>query len=184
MTLPRTLDNQLLKWTAEGHSAATIMRKLSKEHAIECSDSTIRKRIQKLKHERAEAVGASVLIKLEGKVLKDLDCLDGIIERALEDELRSRQLAWNEIKDDEGDNKLPHIVAGTEMWSRLMHVVGKSRGDLMVAIERRLDLAGAGDDNKKPVTKEVRDRLIVKLDQLIKQATQIPASKPDLKIVS
>jgi hypothetical protein len=191
MSLPTAHDNLLLQWKADGLSGQKIYEKLMKEYNVQSSVSAISKRISKLKKDRAEAVGASVLIKLEGKVATDLDTLDGIIRRALEDELRSRQLAWNE--DSKGNpinfadpEKQVGIktLAGSEMWSRLMHVVRTSRSDLLHAIEKRLELAGAVE-GKKPVTKEVRERLIGKLDQLLAQASQsiLPKGPPDLKVV-
>lgn len=198
--IPHTLDNQIMLWHADSKSSAWITEQIRKPpYSIQCSESLVRKRVQDIRRDRADIVGVKVLTKLEGSVTKDLDFLDGIIMRALEDELRARSVAWNENQtlpngtvisavDENGDLKQPRTIAGGETWSRLMVVVKNSRADLMTATIKRLELAGADGKNKPPVTEDQRNALMAKLDILINQAIQkVPSSvkgPPDLKVVS
>lgn len=170
--IPDNLVPELLAQAGEGKSASEIAQYFLVTHNIACSDAAVRKRLRRIREERAPITQAVLADKLGRTVAIDLERLEGAICRALEDEIDSRELA-----DEEVDGKRLH-QGGSDSWARIMHVVSKSRGDLTHLIALRLKLAGADDGSgKKPDAKEVQDRLVKRFEDLVnKRAQQAPGS--------
>lgn len=173
--IPPNLIPAILAKNGEGWGSTQITAWLLTEHNIQVSDNAVRKRLQKIRQERQLMSSVIVHDKLSKVLTADLDRVAGVIERALEDELRSRAKAWGFL---EGDEKHPFgikpgevaAVVGSEQWSRLMTAVKAARSDLMSALDLRLKLAGVDKDGKPQADSElVRNQLMSKIDTLLER---------------
>lgn len=175
--IPDNLMPVILAKNGEGWDCTRLAAWLWDEHQIQISDTAIRKRLTKIRDERKLMSSVIIHDKLSQVLGADLVKVEGIIQRALDDELRSRARAWG-FKFH--DKKEPYglkegevaAVVGSETWTRLMTAVKGSRNDLMSALEFRLKLAGIDKDGKPQAdTKVVRDQLMSKIDSLLEKYT-------------
>lgn len=180
--IPPNLIPAILEKNGEGWGATRIAAWLLETHKIQVSDNAVSKRLQKERKERQLMSSVIIHDKLSKVLTADLDKVAGVIDRALEDELRSRAKAWGFVA---GVDKQPGAtdkqifgikegevapVQGSEQWSRLMTAAKASRSDLMSALELRLKLCGVDKDGKpQPDSAVVRDQLMNKIDTLLQR---------------
>src|SRR6266446_3613034 len=149
--IPENLMPVILAKHGECWDSTRLAAWLWDEHHIQVTDNAIRKRLQKVKEERKLMSSVIIHDKLSKVLGADLERVEGVITRALDDELRSRSKAWGfkyHEKDCPSGLKEGEVapVVGSETWARLMNTVRGSRGDLLSALEFRLKLAGVDKD--------------------------------------
>src|SRR5882724_8626922 len=103
--IPENLMPAILAKNGEGVSIVDIVAWLAKDHNIVVSENGIRKRLQKVREERKLMSSVIIHDKLSKVLGADLEKVEGVITRALEDELRSRARAWG-FKFDPANPKL------------------------------------------------------------------------------
>ncbi len=192
--IPDKYVPELSERVALGATPGEAAQWLKDTHGISVAESTVSKRLKRIAEERAPLVRAVTEALLREKIGKDLDALDGVIARALEDEQKARAVVYNirpagppptgQVAEGE-EAKWPPVVAGSEQYSRLMQVVRGSRGDLLAAIGLRLKLAGVGiKDGGEKDPKEAEEKLMNKLDQIFASLpAPAPQDPPQLKLV-
>jgi len=168
--LSDSVVEQCLVRQGQGYTYDAIREWLFNEYQVKVTTQCLSRRINNLRKQRAEMTASAVSNIVAKKVTADLDAMDELIKRALDDELRARGIAWNLGTDAQGA-PTTSTISGSEIWSRLMHVVKASRGTLMDALALRLKLAGAEDKNKSSADpEEVKNRLMAKIDDLVEKA--------------
>jgi len=171
--LPDNLLPEILAKSGDGLCAAEIAAYLLERYQITVSPGAIRNRIRRVQAERAPITAAILADKLSRTVGIDLDRIEAAILRALEDELDAREDAREFL-----NGKATHLP-GSDSWSKIMHVVKASRGDLTRLVELRLKLAGADDGSgKRPDAADVQNRLISKFDALVEKRAKAVESAP------
>lgn len=168
--IPDNLTAELLAKSGEGLSSSEIANYFNQKYGLLIADSAIRNRLKRIHAERAPITRAIIADKLSKTVGIDLDRIDQAIERALEDELDAREDA-NEtriVQKPNGETLERVHMSGSDSWSKIMHVVKASRGDLTRLVELRLKLAGADDGSgKRPDAKDVQEKLLQRFEALI-----------------
>lgn len=175
--IPENLMPVILAKHGEGWDCTRIAAWMWDEHHIQITDNAIRKRLTKIKEERKLMSSVIIHDKLSKVIGVDLDKVEGVITRALEDELRSRAKAWGfkfDAKHEPFGLKEGEVapLLGSQQWTNLMNSVRGSRNDLLSALEFRLKLAGADKDGKPQADSEVvRKQLMSKIDNLLEKYT-------------
>lgn len=163
---------------SQGFTYDAIREWLVAEYNISVTVQCLSRRINNQRKQRQAMTAAVVTNIVAKKVTADLEAMEDLISRALDDEIRARSIAWNLGKDEKGE-PTTNTLAGSELWTRLMHVVKASRGNLMDALALRLKLAGAdrGDD-KKADPESIKQQLMEKLDRLVESASGFKPPAP------
>lgn len=185
--LPDDMMPELLKLHGQGKSAEFMVVWLRDTHGIEVSAGAIRKRLAKVRAERAKVSQAIIADKVSRTVAKDLDEVGFAIERALQDELTARMDAESEaevktvVAGKEESRTVRKHEPGSESWSRVMHVVSRSRNDLGMLLKLRLQLAGANEGKKQADAQQVTEDLLARVDRLMTsaKANVKPAAQAD-----
>lgn len=144
----------ILKMSGEGKHSEDICAFLKKHFDVEVAAITIRKRLAKVSSERGQMIQATLVNRLVDTVTGDLNEVQGIIDRALEDERHARNVVYGMTLTTGPDGKVvatqsPVLAVGTQEYASAMHVVKGCRGDVREAVALRLKMAGAIKEDPK-----------------------------------
>lgn len=130
--IPPILIGPMLEQAALGTSGRDLAKWLLAEHGIKCSHKSVLKTLARATAERKPIADAVIAEKLGKTVGKDLDVLDGALQRAL----RGEALAWKmaDEAEDPGEGR-----ANIELAL-------KAQDRLVKHLEMRFKLSGASSN--------------------------------------